>query len=145
VTGLHWRQTGRQNYTAVLRCGGKYTIDRFGTPQRKWVVAFLPGGTADRGRERIECSGSLTDAKAACAEHAAARADSPSNLPERRPACGACGVYLQYRPGRTREQEWCGTWYDHPPIAGGLVGHTASVLLPSQELQALRVKIGVQP
>lgn len=63
-----------------------------------------------------------------------------SGVPAERPKC-TCGVYLVVRDGSdghgngwTAEQRWCGVWYDHPPIAGGLLGHTSSVLLPSPEL-----------
>lgn len=56
------------------------------------------------------------------------------NLPALRPKCDTCGDYLEVRKPHTREQAFCGTWYDHPPRAMGLVGHTASALLPSAEL-----------
>lgn len=53
------------------------------------------------------------------------------NLPACRPVCPSSpdhGV-MTYRPGATREQEWCGTWYRCEWC-------TSSVLLPSPALLA---------
>jgi hypothetical protein len=47
-----------------------------------------------------------------------------------------CGVPLEPRPAQTKEQAWTGQWFDHPRVAGGLFGHTSSLLVPSEELQA---------
>lgn len=57
-------------------------------------------------------------------------------LPALRPACECCGMFLEIRQPGTRAQAFCGTWYDHPPAQHHLIGHTASVLLPSRELLA---------
>lgn len=52
------------------------------------------------------------------------------NLPALRPACSRPGHgFMTYRPGATREQRWCGTWYECSDYACGV-----SVLLPSPEL-----------
>ncbi|RIT64032.1 hypothetical protein D2E95_01500 [Mycobacteroides abscessus] len=56
------------------------------------------------------------------------------SLPALRPQCSTCGEFLELRTPRTREQAFCGTWYDHPPRALGMLGHTATALLPSLEL-----------
>lgn len=36
------------------------------------------------------------------------------NLPALRPTCPATAEhgFMNYRPGRTPEQRWCGIWYD---------------------------------
>lgn len=57
-----------------------------------------------------------------------------TNLPALRPMCDTCGEFLVVRKPYTREQAFCGTWYDHTPRALGLLGHTVSALLPSSEL-----------
>ncbi|WP_367139289.1 hypothetical protein [Saccharothrix sp. HUAS TT1] len=58
------------------------------------------------------------------------------------PWCRTCGARLELRDppgGHTPEQQWCGIWYDHPPLpglpAGQLVGHTGTALVMSAELQ----------
>lgn len=53
-----------------------------------------------------------------------------------RPKCNRCGQYLDLRTVTTPEQDWCGVWYDHPPVPAGhsTFGHTHSTLYPSREL-----------
>lgn len=67
---LVWAGTGRNQQTYALdENGARYTIDRLG---QRWVVSFLPAGTADKGREPVGWlpgRRSLTTAKAACAAH----------------------------------------------------------------------------
>lgn len=48
------------------------------------------------------------------------------------PRCPVHGCQLEYRPGRTPEQRFCGTWYDCP-----YPGCAHSVLFPSEELQEI--------
>lgn len=64
------------------------------------------------------------------------RAPEPQQRPAAEPRCGLCGARLELRTNVTAEQEFCGTWYDHPQRAGWLVGHTTSVLVPSDALTA---------
>lgn len=54
-----------------------------------------------------------------------------ANLPMARPWCPSSAEHGRcvYRPGRTREQVWCGTWYDCPDPRCH-----SSVLFPSYEL-----------
>ncbi|MCT7373277.1 hypothetical protein [Mycolicibacterium llatzerense] len=49
--------------------GARYTVDRWAG---QWVISFLPGGSADKGREQVPWlpgRQSLTTAKDACAAH----------------------------------------------------------------------------
>lgn len=48
------------------------------------------------------------------------------------PRCPVHNTPMEYRPARTREQSFCGTWYDCTTP-----GCTCSVLLPSAELAAM--------
>jgi hypothetical protein len=49
----------------------------------------------------------------------------------------SCDVTLEERRHPTKEQAEQGTWYDHPPTAFSMIGHTSSVLVPSDEMQAV--------
>lgn len=54
-----------------------------------------------------------------------------------------CGADMELRTPSTPEQEFCGTWYDHPILsARSSVGHSATILRPSN---ALLDQIGGQP
>ena len=48
------------------------------------------------------------------------------------PRCPVHNTPMEYRPARTREQSFCGTWYDCTTP-----GCMCSVLLPSAELAAM--------
>lgn len=57
---------------------------------------------------------------------------------DQKPRCHACGAAMELRNppgGWTPEQQFCGTWYDHPVTADpSLIGHASTVLHPSEEL-----------
>lgn len=46
------------------------------------------------------------------------------------PSCPTCNVQLEYRPPGTKEQAWCGAWYDCPKC------RHYTVLITSTELEA---------
>lgn len=53
---------------------------------------------------------------------------------ERLPVCPAHGKTMVLRPAQTKEQDFCGTWYDCPQCAN-------SVLIPSKELLRFLVEM----
>lgn len=67
---IHWTGTNSNQQTYSLNSdGARYTIDRSGG---SWVIGYLPRGTADRGRERVEWlpgRRSMTTAKQAVEHH----------------------------------------------------------------------------
>lgn len=48
------------------------------------------------------------------------------------PKCPSCGGKMEYRPGGTPEQRYCGAWYDCTAP-----GCSCSVLIPSKEIRKL--------
>ena len=50
----------------------------------------------------------------------------------KKPKCPICGTETEYRVPGTKEQEYCGAWYEC--VAPRCVG---TVLIPSKELQKL--------
>lgn len=54
---IHWTRSGAQNHSTypLDAAGARYTIDRWIGERgaRTWVISYLRGGTADRGRERV--------------------------------------------------------------------------------------------
>lgn len=60
-------------------------------------------------------------------------------LPMERPFCPSDPSHGRcvYRPGRTREQIWCGTWYDCPTH-----GCHSGYLFPSYELLRQHFQMG---
>ena len=52
------------------------------------------------------------------------------------PRCPTHGCSMHYRPARTNEQQFCGTWYDCD-----IPGCGCSVLLPSKELSDILKKM----
>lgn len=60
----------------------------------------------------------------------------PGTALAERPKC-TCGRYLEIRTGNlSKEQQWCGTWYDHPMGACDGLPRIGTVLYPSRELEA---------
>lgn len=77
------------------------------------------------------------------------------HLPDLLPKCGQCGATLKLRDGynpklrgngHTREQQWCGVWYDHPPTSPETLcaGGFRSVLFPSAALLAQEAALAAQ-
>jgi hypothetical protein len=62
-----------------------------------------------------------------------------ANLPMERPLCPSSADHgrCAYRPGRTREQVWCGTWYDCQDP-----GCHSGYLFPSYELIRQHFEMG---
>jgi hypothetical protein len=62
--------------------------------------------------------------------------EQPGTEVAERPKCN-CGRYLEIRAGNiSKEQSWCGTWYDHPIGACEGSPRIGTVLYPSRELEA---------
>lgn len=79
---LKWTGTQRNVQTYPLDANGaRYTVDRW---VDRWVISFLPEGTADKGREPVPWlpgRRSLTTAKAACAAHWSHRTTDSARAP----------------------------------------------------------------
>lgn len=59
---------------------------------------------------------------------------APDQLPAERPRCPQHGEFMRLRPAYTKEQEFCGTWYECGHLSPAPC--KASVLLISPGLQA---------
>lgn len=49
--------------------------------------------------------------------------------------CRSCGAELVERANPTAIDAWCGTWFDHPPVAPGDCTRRDTVLIESEALK----------